>query len=333
MGLCRTRMNGTLAAVAVVALLLGATAPPARAQGAQPLSLRMSVTATQADPLFAAAQKFAKLVDERTSGRVKIAPFPGTELGGERDQLEAVKLGTTQVAAVGLNGSNKFLAMFLPYVFRDMEHQGKVIDSPIAQPWKDEILKQQGLHFFGHAYQNPRHLTTANRAVHVPADVKGLKIRVPELPALLETWKGLGANPTPIPVTEIFMALKQGTVEAQENPIEQIINNSFYEVQKYLILLGYSRPVISVMMNDRAWQQLTPAERQIAANAWAEVRDEHAAAIRADEQKRIAFVKSKGVIVIEPDVAAFREATRDVARRLAQATWGAGVYERVVELK
>lgn len=315
-----------LIAFATLWIAAGAT------QAQEALELRMSVTATQVDPLFAAAERAAERIAQRTEGRVKITPFAGTQLGGEREQLEAVKLGTTQIAAVGINGSNSFLAMFAPYLFRDMDHQGRVIDSAIAQPWKDEILKQQGLRFIGYAYQNPRHLTS-NREVRVPADVDGLRIRVPQLPVLLETWKIMGANPVPMGVTEVFLALKQGVVDAQENPIEQIINNSFYEAQDYLVLLGYSRPVISVLMSDKVWQRISPADQKIIVDTFAEAREEHKREIQADEQKRIDFVQSKGVTVIEPDIAAFRAATASVAKSFGDKVWGPGVYEQIVNTK
>jgi tripartite ATP-independent transporter DctP family solute receptor len=300
-----------------------------RTMAQAPLNLRMSITATEADPLFAAAQRFAQLVGQRTNGRIAIVPFPGTQIGGEQQQFEALKLGTTQIAAVGLNGSDAFLAMFLPYVFRDMEHQGRVIDGSIAQPWKDELLTKHRVHFFGHAYQNPRQLT-ANRPVRTPSDVAGLKIRVPQLPALLETWKALGAIPTPMGVTEVFMALQQRVVDAQENPIEQIINNSFYEVQKYLVLLNYSRPVISVMANDAAWQRISAPDRQIMTDTWREARESHKSELQASERDRIEFVRSKGVEVINPDVAAFKEATAKVAQTLGEKAWGSGTYDRIV---
>lgn len=308
---------------------VGALALPGRVSAQAPLNLRMSITATEADPLFAAARRFAQKVAERTAGRIAITPFAGTQIGGEQQQFEALKLGVSQIAAVGLNGSDAFLSMFLPYVFRDMDHQGKVIDGPLGQPWKDDLLARQRVRFFGHAYQNPRQLT-ASRSVRVPADVVGLKIRVPQLPALVETWKALGAIPTPMGVNEIFMALQQRVVDAQENPIEQIINNSFYEVQKYLVLLDYSRPVISVMANDAAWRRIEPSDQEILADAWRTERESHKTELQASEKERVEFVRGKGLEIITPDVAAFREATKRVAQTLGEKSWGTGVYEKIV---
>ena len=181
----------------------------------------------------------------------------------------------------------------------------------------------------GYMYRGPRQLTTTKRMVKTAADVKGLKIRVPEIAPMLATWKALGASPTPMAWPEVFTGLQQGSIEGQENPLELIASSKLWEVQKFLTLTNHVRVAWIVLLDERLWKRMTPETQQIMTSSWREVSADMEKQVLASEQKLIDEIKSHGVTVIEPDVESFRQAVKDVWRDVAPKAWGPGVYERI----
>jgi len=138
----------------------------------------------------------------------------------------------------------EFGILDLPYLWRDQEHVRKVWSGPIGQEMVQTVLQRKGIRILAALNRGPRNLTTKNKAVKVPADLKGLKIRTIQNPVHIEAWKTLGANPVPMAFGEVFTALQQGTIDGQENPYEMIYSNSLFEVQKYMILTRHVRALI-----------------------------------------------------------------------------------------
>ena len=209
----------------------------------------------------------------------------------------------------------------------------RVFSSPIWDKIKKLYEEETGIVIVGGAYFAPRMLTTKDKKILTPGDCKGLKIRVPPAPVLVSTWKALGASPTPIAFTELFTALQQGTVDAQENPLQVIHDSSFYEVQKYVVMIRYVTPPRFLIVNKDLWNDLGTQNQKIIEDSWKEA----AALIQSIYLEKEAWyektLKEKGMIFIEPDIEIFRNATSDVWKKFGPSSWGEGVYEEMQELR
>jgi tripartite ATP-independent transporter DctP family solute receptor len=275
-------------------------------------------------------QKFAKLVEERTSGAVKINVFAGGALGGEKDVLEGMRVGSVHISLIGLTLMPFLDAIWGPYVFRDNDHAKKVLEGEIGQSWKDRVLKESGgLRLIDYVYFGPRQLTTKASPAKTPDQLKGVKIRVMEAPIYLATWKALGASPVPMAWPEVFTGLQQGTIDAQENPYELIVSNSLYEVQKYVIATEHVRPFRFLLMSDSAFNMMSKEQQTVFVDAWKEIGKEIENEYVSKEKEYIDFLKSKGMVFIEPNLDAYRAATREVWKSFMPKVWGPGVYEKV----
>jgi tripartite ATP-independent transporter DctP family solute receptor len=278
--------------------------------------------------------RFAKLVEERSKGTVKVAVFAGGALGGEKDVLEGMRVGSVHLSLIGLTLMPFLDVIWGPYVFRDNDHAKKVLRGEIGQSWKDRVLKESGgLRLLDYVYFGPRQLTTKNTPARTPAQLKGLKIRVMEAPIYLATWKALGASPVPMAWPEVFTGLQQGTIDAQENPYELIVSNSLFEVQKYVISTEHVRPFRFLLMNDAAFNKMSKEQQKIFTDTWQEVARDIEQEYISKEQEYIGILKSKGMTIIQPDLDAYRTSTKDVWKEFMPKAWGPGVFERVQAVK
>ena len=308
----------------LAATVAAGAAPDAAAQ----TRLRFAHTLSTEDTSHKAIVELARKVKERTGGRYEVEIFPSAQLGNDPKVLEGVRLGTIDMGMTG----NPFFTSFapelnvldLPYLFRDSDHAYKVFDGPIAGELL-AVLDKHGLKGLGNLEIGFRNLTNSKRPVKTPDDVKGLKIRVVPNPAHVQAWKLLGGIPTPMPFPEVYLALKTGTVDGQENPVTIIYANKLYEVQKYLSLTWHAYTVFDVVMNLAKYRAL-PADVQTAlteslreAFVWQRNLD------RQVEGEYLQKMKAAGMIVEEqPDRAAFArivasEVTEDYVKRFGPA--------------
>lgn len=311
------------------------TAPAAAAKPAEgaakqeQLEIKLSMSQQPSDPLYQALEKFAKLVDERSQGTIKVALFGSNQLGGEKDVIDGMKLGNIQAGAMGYTGGKTYDAIYLPYLFRDADHYWKVHTGPVGEELSSMYQKEVGLRVWGYFYRNPRLLTTTKREVRTPEDLKGFKIRVPENQIMMGQWKNWGASPTPMAMPELFTALQQGAVDGQENPAELIYSMGYNEVQKYLVLTEHNRSTTIGVMNDKTWQKMTPENQKMWRETALEIANEHKARVMSEEKDTIKTMQEKGMVVIEPDVEAFKAGAKDFWKDWAPKSWGDGFYEKI----
>jgi TRAP-type transport system periplasmic protein len=266
-------------------------------------------------------------VSDRTQGKMKIQMF-GKETGDEQAAVQGLNLGTFDMYLGGYSGHPQYDNFYLPYLFRDTDHLWKVLNGPLGLSLGDRMLKDRGIRQLGFWYFEPRQLTS-NKKIETATDVKGLKIRVPQIRPLVDTWKALGANPSPISFNEVYMALKQGVIEAQENPLDLIRSQKFYEVQKYLIMTNHARPLRMGLMNNATWEKLTPDSQRVLVQAWKEANAMVQKQLQSNETQLIEFLKSQGTTVITPDLSTFKAATKDVYKAYLPNTWGADAYDMI----
>jgi TRAP-type transport system periplasmic protein len=306
---------------------------PALGARAQTVALRWGDTAAPAHPSVRATERAAKEVKEKTGGRIEIQSFPASQLGGSRDMVEAVSSGAMTMVTEGAATLGQFVPPFIimeaPYIWKDADHIHRVVKSPLMDELNKVSISSRGMRVIGSTYYGKRHLTTGSREVRTVADMKGFKLRVPEVDvyrAMAEAW---GARPTPLNFAELYLALSQGAVDGQENPLPTIQSGKLFEVQKYLVLTGHIITPRLIIINDAAWGKLAEADRAIvksaidSASAWQDQEILNQEATLADT-----FGKG-GMIVVEPDVESFRKPVIESVPRMFEAKWGKGLWDRI----
>lgn len=252
-------------------------------------------------------------IKKRTNGKYEVQVFPASSLGKESDINQGLTLGTVDIILSGASFAGRTYAplavSYFPFIFRDAEHQLKYARSDVFKELAKGYDDKSGNHITALTYYGARHVTSsAARPVAKPEDMKGLKIRVPDAPAYLAFPKALGANPTPIAFAEVYLALQNGTVDAQENPLPTIEAKKFYEVQKNISLTGHIVDSLLTIVSGQLWGKLSADERKIFTEVMQEAAEKTGREIIASETRLVEEFKKKGNNVITVDKNAFREA-------------------------
>ncbi|GAB3648993.1 sialic acid TRAP transporter substrate-binding protein SiaP [Ramlibacter alkalitolerans] len=274
-------------------------------------------------------------IKKRTNGRYEVQVFPASTLGKESDINQGLQLGTVDIVLTGASfaaRSYQPLAIsYFPFIFRDAEHQFKYAKSDVFKELAGGYDKASGNHITAMSYYGARHVTS-NKAVAKPEDMKGLKIRVPDAPAYLAFPKSLGANPTPIAFAEVYLALQNGTVDAQENPLPTIEAKKFFEVQKNISLTGHIVDSLLTVVSGSVWNKLSDADKKIFTEVMQEAAEKTGREIVASEARLVDEFKKKGNNVIVVDKNAFREAVLKATKPTEQGYRQAD-YDRIQAIK
>ena len=276
------------------------------ATAAAQTTMRISISVAQNSHQGVAIDTFAKEVEKRTGGRYKVQTFYNGALGGERESIEAVQLGTQELAFSSSGPIPNFVPetkiLDVPFLFRDKAHARAVLDGPIGQ----ELLAKfdaKGFKALAWAENGFRHMTNSKRSVNGPED---LKMRTMENPVHIAAYKGFGIITTPMAFPEVFTALQQGTVDGQENPLPVIISAKFDQVQKHLTLTGHVYSPCIFVMNKAAFDKLSAADKQAFIDAAKEGTKANRARVDEDDAKGVADLRAKGMTVVDnPDKAKF----------------------------
>ncbi|WP_136440430.1 sialic acid TRAP transporter substrate-binding protein SiaP [Pacificoceanicola onchidii] len=263
-------------------------------------------------PLHKAAERAAELFEERTEGRHSIAVFPASALGKEADLNEGLSLGTVDIiyTGAGFAGSIYGPASMtdFPFTLRNLKHWEAYFNSDVfgevAQGYADA---SGGNEIASVSYYGSRHVTS-NKPIHSPADMEDLKIRVPNAPAYVLFPKAIGANPTPMAFAEVYLALQQGVVDAQENPLPTIQAKKFHEVQSDINLTGHITNSTYTVVSGIRLSMLSDEDKQILDAVLDETADMVTEAIVASEAELVGWFRDQGVNVNEVDRAPFIEA-------------------------
>lgn len=282
------------------------------------------------------ADRFAKEVADRTNSELKIQSFGAGQLGSLPQNYAGLRTGQIDMMLADTGtlalarGGKDFNALFAPYVFRDHAHFKTFMQSDTFKQMLDGVEKEAGFKMVGYVSdRTPRQLTTSNRKVLKPDDMKGLKVRVPETPAILEVMKGWGASPTPVPAAELYLAMKQGLVDGQDNGFDAIAGAKYYEVQKYAMKIDYIQSGLIVLIAADKWARLTPAQQKamtdaaVATEKWASKETWDGAA------KSIETLKANGMEIVEPDLAAFRKMADGIVANFDGQLWSKGTVEKI----
>lgn len=320
-----------LGAVFILGPLLATAGGAASAQVV--LKLGHVASADPKDNWQAGALKFAELVEQKTKGAVKVQVFPSSQLGNDRDMAEGMRLGSVDFslnAGVLSNFEPRLGLLEIPYIFRDVEHMRKVLNGPVGEELA-AALQKTGIRVLGWWERGPRQLT-ANRPVKSVADLKGMKIRVPEIPVSVDAWRTFGANPTPMAFGEVYTGLQQKVIDGQENPLAIISSAKLFEVQKYVMRTNHVYGYVTLAMSEKTFQKLAPDHRAAIQQAAKEATAFENKLVWDNEEQLAKELQAKGVQFIDVNLAEFAAAAKPVHTTYAQKL-GKDLYDRIVNTK
>ncbi|CAP44293.1 sialic acid TRAP transporter substrate-binding protein SiaP [Bordetella petrii] len=262
------------------------------------------------EPFHTSSVWAAQEIEKRTNGRYHIDVYPASQLGKENDINQGLTLGTVDMIISGSSFAAKSFprigVTYYPYTFRSPEHLLAYTKSDIYKTLTQGYLEKTGNHIVATTYYGTRH-TTSNRPFTTCPEMQGLKMRVPDVPAYLAMPRACGANTSPIAFAEVYLALQNGTVEAQENPLTTIEAKKFFEVQKNIVLTGHIVDHLNTVISGKLWKSLSEEDRKI----FSEVAQQAAATASIEvakrEQELVEVFRKKGLNVAEVDTNAFRE--------------------------
>ena len=300
--------RSTFARLSTLALLAAAGLGPVAAQTV----LKIGYTPVRDSHYGIGSGVFCDEIAKGTQNRYTCQHFPNSALGGEREMIEAVQLGTQDLANVSTGALGNFVPevkiVDIPFLFRDYDHARKVMDGPIGQ---DLLKKMPAKGLIGLAWTENgfRHMTNNKRPIVTAADASGLKLRTMENKVHMAGYKTFGILPTPMAFPELFTALQQGTVDGQENPIPVILSAKFSQVQKHLSLTGHVYSPAVILITPKVWTQLSDADKKVFTSAAVAAAAAQRKRVNDDEASGIAQLKKDGMQVIEkPDGESFRKA-------------------------
>lgn len=263
---------------------------------------RVGHSVAESHPIHAAYLYAKEELERRSGGRWEVIIYPNASLGGDRQLLESVILNYIQASAppaATLAGfDQRIMVVDIPFIFTSREAAQKALDNELGE-WLDTLIEPIGIYAPSWRITQFRHLTTKNTPVHTPADLKGLSVRTQENPIHVAAFKCWGANPTPMAFSELFTALQQGTVDAQENPIVTMASSRFYEVQNYLILSGHFANVGIQAINSDFINSLDDEDRELFLEVMDEVAVKVADGMNDMDESYLEVSKEHGMEIIE----------------------------------
>jgi tripartite ATP-independent transporter DctP family solute receptor len=318
----------------IAAGLAAATLVPVAPAAAQ-TKLKWAHVYETSEPYHTESVWAAEEIKKRTNGKFDIQVFPASSLGKETDINQGMTLGTVDMIISGPSFAARSYPRigiaYYPFIFRDADHLIAYSKSPVFNDMVEEFRKKTGIQITAYTYYGARH-TTSNRPFNDCAGMKGLKIRVPDVPAYMATPKACGANPTPIAFAEVYLALQNGTVEAQENPLTTIEAKKFYEVQKAIMLTGHIVDGLTTQIAPHVWTKLSDAEKKIFTDVTREAAARATDKIKKREAELVDEFRKKGLQIVQVNRQSFVDAVLKTSSPESMG-YQKGDYEKIVAIK
>lgn len=319
----------------IVAFLAGVTFLAVGAGAAEKVTLRIASVSGPQHHHNVALRWYADRVAKRTNGQLDLKVLDGAQLGGERDYIEGMILGSIEMAQVSTGPIAGFIPEFdlfsLPYIFRNTDQFVKVLNGPVGAKFFDLLEKRgiKGLCWFDNGY---RSVFNSKRPIHTPEDMKGLKIRVMESPIMVDTINAMGGSATPMAYGELYTALQQGVLDGAENAPGNVYNDKFYEVTKYYSLTKHFRPPGVVAISLKVWNRLSKEDQAVLQEEAKALQSYEIDLTQKVEKESLDKLKAKGMQINEVDFDAFQKAVKPVQDKFA-ARFGPDLIKQVLETK
>ncbi|MDD3657014.1 MAG: DctP family TRAP transporter solute-binding subunit [Atribacterota bacterium] len=300
-------------------------------------SLKFSTAATPQEPQTQGFMKFAEIIEKLTNGNIKVTVYHSGQLADQKTQV----LGTMRGDIDMSDGSPTWFADLIPYpeigvleaayAYKNLDHLYHVLNGPIGKAYWDELRKRSGLVVLDTWFLGTRQLNFIKDVgeVRVPEDLKGVKLRMPGSEVWMDVGRGLGAQPTPLGFNEVYMALKTGTIDGQDNPLPTDYSSKFYEVTHYIVLTDHQMTIINPTINEKVWESMPDDYKVYMKMALLAGRYHCNQLVLEQEASLIAkFQNEFGMEIIIPNKAAFMENVKKVYEK-NDSIWGKGVYEMI----
>lgn len=303
-------MRSTLFGLALLTLGALSSANTAFAQAAAPIVIKFSHVAAIDTPKGQGAERFKKLAEERSKGRVRVDVFPNSSLFKDKEELEALQIGSVQMLAPSISkfgpfGLKEFEVFDLPFVTPDLASFQRVTNSDFGATMLQR-LEPRGVH--GLAYWDAGfRVITANRPIHKLADFKGMKIRVNSSKVIEAQTRAIGAIPQTMAFSEVYQGLQTGVIDGSETVLSNVLTQKFYEVQKHVNLLHHTHQTYVVVVNKKFWDGLPKDLRDILNGAMADATSYANGLALAEERDAMEKIKASGKTTIYEPTAAERE--------------------------
>lgn len=298
----------TLLATAIAALV------PLAAQS-QTIKLTLGHGAAVGNPRHEAAVRFGEVLKAKSAGRIEVQVAPSGQLGDDAAMVTALRTGALDISANSQgavsNAVQEYAAFGMPFMFSSAAAAFKLLDGPLGKELADKSA-EKGMILLGTWDNGIRQMTNSKRPITKVEDMKGLKMRVPPDATLVDIMKSLGAESQQVKFAELYVALQQGVVDGQENPLVNIHASKLYEVQKYLAMTNHQFQMTPFVMSKRTWDKLSDADKKAVQEAAVEATALQRKLSQEADDKLLADLKAKGVQVTTPDKAAFEKATAEV---------------------
>jgi tripartite ATP-independent transporter DctP family solute receptor len=304
------RINGRIARIATLSAFALACSS---ALYAADITLKLGHLANEDNSWHKGSLKFAEEVKALTKGTVEVKVFANDALGKEMDLINGMQLGTADMLITGeslQNWAPKAALLAVPYAFKDMAEMDKAVNGPLGEEIKKDIIDKAKVVPLAYFARGPRNLTS-NKPIKSVDDVKGLKMRVPNVPIFMQFWRGVGAQPTPMAFGEVFTSLQTGVIDAQENPLALIKSASFFEVQKYVNRTEHVRSWIYLAIGQKSYNKLNADQKAALQEAAKRAQAYERQLYLADEQKLEAELKAKGMTFVETDQSGFAKKAKE----------------------
>ena len=310
---------------------------------AKPVKITWSSISVPADAHTKAMWVFKTELEKLSDNRITVELYTSGAIFTQEGELAACREGSLDMAYFSAN----WLAEFVPYLsmlgavytFSGYDHLNKVLNGEIGEQIFEDVAQKTGVRPLGAFYLGTRQLNLVEKVgpVRHPDDMKGVKLRTPTSPAWIALGKALGGNPTPMSFGEVYMGLKTGTIEGQDNPLPTDLNAKFYEVTKYIVLTDHVVNAVWPTINENKWKSLTPEDQELVMKAIDKARQACAEQNLKAEAELVDFFKGEGMIVIEdPDRAAFAEYAKNsylTESKEISKDWDMGLYDKIQAMK
>jgi len=290
-------------------------------------------------PTHQAALKFKETVEDLSDGKIEVRVFPNSQLGDPKEMFVQMQTGDLEMVYGGINtfawikGGEAFEITAIPFIYRSYEHMRKALMSDFFKPIIEKAEQETGIKIVNmNGDTAPRGLTTSDRPVKTADDFKGLKIRTAASPTVIRAMETLGAFPQQVPFADLYMALKTGVVDAQENGAIVVASNSLYEVQDYYMKTDYIRDIETFYMGMNTWNSLTEAERALIFQA-TEIAGDYETELTQEWLDSVYETLEKEMTVIVPDNNSIREKLEGVFDDYEGDKWPEGLLEKIKNVK
>lgn len=333
------RKIALLLALALFAPVLFAQTPGASAE--KRFNLKLAGIKTAEDPASKAMGKFAEIVGRNATANITVKTYNNSVLGSINDMLSGMPTGVTDLfyntlsCYSWLEGAKVFNAVSAPFIWDNYEQLQAFLDSDVAKSWFEEAATKTGVRVLAATGELPPRQLTSNKPVKTAADFKGLKIRTAESALVQQTMKRLGAIPVVVPFADLYLALRQGTVDAQENNFITVKTSSLFEVQKYMMKTDYIRDVSAIFISENVWKQMSPYQQSVVKDAAIQACKYEAELIAAQMNDTMEFLK-KNMTYVDVDVKSIQDKLGvNIYQEFDKAgqLWPTGTIDKIIQFK